>query len=307
MNQNMNNTGYERKGEQTLFGKNSNTLQQRKKRKALKLTGIIFAGFAALLILAFVSITVIYPAILRSANRINTPNGIDSMEVVEIGGIQQMLYFRGQNVENPVILVLHGGPGRADMAILHNYQFELEEHFTFVRWDQRNAGKTFFLSDPHEVLETMTFELVLNDAYEVTQYIREKLGQEQIIILGHSWGSVLGTALVQNYPQYFSAFISVGQAVSHIENEQLNLETVLEAARANGDSRSIAAVEALSRPQGSFEEYSEDWISHITGVNALMARDGYESNFLQMAWLTLHSPFYTLREKMHSFTVNIFY
>jgi len=170
--------------------------QQSKKRKALKLMGIILAGLIVLLMLAFISITAIYPAILRFANRIDNPNGIDLMEVVEIGGIYQALYFRGQDVENPVVLVLHGGPGQPDMALLHNYQFELEHYFTFVRWDQRNAGRTFFLNNPEEVLETLTFERVVNDAYEVTQHIKETLGKEQIIILGHSWGSVLGTALV---------------------------------------------------------------------------------------------------------------
>ena len=84
----------------------------------MKLTGLILAGLIVIVILAFISITAIYPAILRSANRIDNPNGIDLMEVVEIGGIYQALYFRRQDVENPVILVLHGGPGQPGMALL---------------------------------------------------------------------------------------------------------------------------------------------------------------------------------------------
>ncbi|MCL2427425.1 MAG: alpha/beta hydrolase [Oscillospiraceae bacterium] len=275
--------------------------QQCKKGKALKLTGLFLAGLVTFVTLAFISIMVIYPAIVRSTNRIITPNGIDSMEVIEIDGIYQALYFRGQDTSNPVILMLHGGPGAPDMPQLHNYQFELEGYFTIVRLDQRNTGKTFFLNNPEEVLETLTFERVVSDAHEVTKYIRERLNTEQIIVLGHSWGSILGSALVQQYPQYFSAYISVGQAVNMHESERLGLEAVIEAARANGNSRSIAAAEALRLPQGDF---SEDWISYLIEVRALMGRYGYGGNHLQLAWSSMTSPYYTLREKMYYITVD---
>jgi len=279
--------------------------RQKKKTalKVLKFTGKVFAGLVALVILAGVSVTMIYPAMLRSANRIDTPNGIDSMEVVEIGGIQQALYFRGQDVENPVILVLHGGAGAPDMPQLHNYQFELEDYFTFVRWDQRNAGKTFFLNDPDEVLETMTFEQILRDAYEVTQHIRESLGKEQILILGHSWGSVLGTALVQQYPQYFSGFISVGQSVNGRESERLGFEAVQAAARAEGNTRRIAVVEELGPPHlGAFDDELVNWILQL---RTLMARYGYATNVPHMAWITITSPYYTFREKFYFVTVDV--
>ena len=274
-----------------------------RKVKLLKFAGSILARLVFFVTLVLISITVVYPAILRFAHRIETASGIDSMETVEIGGIYHALYFRGQDVENPVILVLHGGPGMPDMPQLHNYQFELEHYFTFVRWDQRNAGKTFFLNNPEEVLETLTFARVLSDAYEITQHIRERLNKEQIIILGHSWGSVLGSALVQRHPQYFSAYIAVGQVVNMHESERLGFEAVLEAARANGNSRSIAEVEALGPPpQGGF---SEDWISYLAEIRALMGRYGLGGNFLQLAWISMTSPYYTLRENMYFITVDV--
>ncbi|MCL2421994.1 MAG: alpha/beta hydrolase, partial [Defluviitaleaceae bacterium] len=111
--------------------------------KILKLTGITFAGLVALVILAYVSVTMIYPAILRSVHRINVPNGIDSMEIVDIGGVSQALYFRGHDMDNPAILFIHGGPGAPEMPMLHSFQYALEPYFTIVHWDQRNAGKTF--------------------------------------------------------------------------------------------------------------------------------------------------------------------
>ena len=43
--------------------------------------------------------------------RIATPNGIDEALFVEIGGAPQWVTIRGQDRANPVVLVLHGGPG----------------------------------------------------------------------------------------------------------------------------------------------------------------------------------------------------
>jgi len=277
---------------------------QDKKRKVIKRMVIGFFSLIMLLVLLFMSVTIIYPVILRSIHRIDTPNGIDSMEVVEIGGIQQALYFRGQNVENPVILVLHGGFGMPDMAMLHNYQFELEDYFTLVRWDQRNAGRTFFLNNPKEVLETLTFERAVNDAYEVTQYIRERLNADQIIVLAHSAGSTLATALVQQYPQYFSAYIPVGQVVNRSENEQLGFEALLETARAGGSRRSITAVEELGPPPLG-QDFGEGWWNYIREIQTLMARYGYSTSPSLLAWLTMTSPYYTLREKMYFITVDV--
>jgi hypothetical protein len=44
---------------------------------------------------------------------ITSPNGIASLERVRIGGIDQWIEIRGQNVNNPILLFIHGGPGIA--------------------------------------------------------------------------------------------------------------------------------------------------------------------------------------------------
>jgi pimeloyl-ACP methyl ester carboxylesterase len=276
----------------------SNNQSKDKKFKILKIIGLIFAGLVLFLALAFYSITWIYPSILRSMHKINTPNGIDSMEIVEIGGISQALYFRGEDINNPVILSLHGGPGAPDMLFVNAHQRELEPYFTFVSWDQRSAGKTFYLNDSESLIETLSFELVLNDAYEVTQYIRERLGVDQIIISGHSWGSVLGSALALEYPEYFSAYIGIGQLSNFPENEMLAYQKVLELAQASGKAKHIAEAEALGPPPSSEEPY-ETVTAHLRDVRVLLAKHGFNTNGFMMAWLTMTSPYYSLSEKLY--------
>jgi hypothetical protein len=42
---------------------------------------------------------------------IDTPNGIVEQRFVKVGGIDQWIQLRGEDRDNPVLLVLHGGPG----------------------------------------------------------------------------------------------------------------------------------------------------------------------------------------------------
>lgn len=149
----------------------------------------------AVFVLAFAGLRLIAPTIIRTSHKIEAP-GIDRMEMVEIGGIQQALYIRGQNADNPIILWVHGGPGNSMMPFLHLYQYEWENDFTVVNWDQRNVGKTYFANDPAAVLQTMSAERVLQDVHEVTAYLKQQFNKEKIILIGHSWGTVLGTMAV---------------------------------------------------------------------------------------------------------------
>ena len=70
------------------------------------------------------------------------PAGIDEKLFVPVGGIDQWITIRGQDRANPVLLLLHGGPGDATNPWAYNVLAPWEKSFTLVQWDQRGAGKT---------------------------------------------------------------------------------------------------------------------------------------------------------------------
>ena len=271
-------------------------------KRLLKISIIIFASLFIAILLAFLILVIVYPAILRNNNRIDSPTGIDLMETVEIGGIQQALYFRGQNLENPAVLFIHGGPGNPHRQMLHDFQYDLEHHFTIIHWDQRNQGKTLLLNDPETVLETLSFDILLADAYEVTQYIREKLNKDKILVIGNSWGTVIGTALVQAYPEYFGGYIGVGQAVNAYENESLMYTLLLEMAQNENNTDILSKAKALA-PYPPVGEFDVSWVFKLQESRMLMHHyiDYGVSNLRFMAIL-MTSPYYSFREIM-SFTI----
>jgi pimeloyl-ACP methyl ester carboxylesterase len=239
---------------------------------------------------------------LRASHKIDAP-GIDRMEMIEIGGIQQALYIRGENTENPVILFLHGGPGAPEMPFLYQFQYDWEKDYTVVQWDQRGAGKTYYANDPEAVTHTMSADRVLEDAHEVTAYIKQTLGKEKIIVLGHSWGSVLGTMLVQTYPEDYSAYIGVGQVVTMMENERVGYETVLAAARDAANAKDAVALEALA-PYPP-ESYSDAFNTQIIALRGYQIKYGLAMGMDFSAVVSaLSSPYYSLRELMYFLTVD---
>src|SRR5262245_34936946 len=78
---------------------------------------------------------------VAGALEITSPNGIAEQRFVPIGGIDQWIQIRGEDRGNPVLLVLHGGPGWPN-AVFTLPLRSWERDFTVVQWDHRGAGKT---------------------------------------------------------------------------------------------------------------------------------------------------------------------
>ncbi len=70
--------------------------------------------------------------IIRGLRRIVTPEGIERAQTVKIGGIDQWVTIRGDDRRNPILLVLHGGPGYVEMPLNWWYARGWEEYFTVV-------------------------------------------------------------------------------------------------------------------------------------------------------------------------------
>jgi pimeloyl-ACP methyl ester carboxylesterase len=123
---------------------------------------------------------------------------------VPIGGIDQWITIHGSDSANPVVLVLHGGPGDALSPYADSLFTGWDKDFTMVEGDQRGAGRTYGKSGP-SIEPTMTMERMSKDGVEVVQYLMHRLGKSKIILIGGSWGSVLGVHMVHGRPDLFYA------------------------------------------------------------------------------------------------------
>ena len=155
-------------------------------------------------------------------------NGISEIRKVKLGGINQSFSIRGENRDSPVLLYLHGGPGSTELIPFRLFHQALEKYFTVVVWEQRGTGKSYSPSIPRE---SMTIDQFVSDAHELTEYLKTDFKKDKILVVGHSWGSILGLLLVQKYPESYFAYVGSGQEVIPSEAERIGYRYLLAKAK----------------------------------------------------------------------------
>jgi pimeloyl-ACP methyl ester carboxylesterase len=174
---------------------------------------------------------------------IDTPNGVVEQRFVKVGGIDQWIQFRGEDRDNPVLLVLHGGPGWPN-AVFTLPLRPWEQHFTVVQWDHRGAGKTLGRNGKAGSGE-MTFDRRVADAIELIEFLRRHLGADKVIVLAESMGTLTGLPLVKRRPDLVHALVATDLYVDMARNEARKYQLTLERLRAAGNTKGVAALEEI--------------------------------------------------------------
>lgn len=185
-------------------------------------------------------------ATIATREKIVSPHGIEQSLLLPINGVQQWISIRGNDLRNPILLVLHGGPGSPEVPAAWTFQSPWEDYFTVVEWDQRGTGKTYAANTPARMAPGMTAEGMTDDAAAVVSYLRERFHKRKIFIMGHSWGTVLGVMLAQRHPDWFYAYIGVGQVVNSRRGETLGYDFALREAQAHHNAAAIRELQAIA-------------------------------------------------------------
>lgn len=199
-----------------------------------------------------------------------TKDSIALPQYIELGGFKQAIRIAGENTANPILLLLHGGPGFTEMALFSEYNKDLEKKFIVVNWDQRGSGLSHANNIPDS---TMNLQQFVNDAHELVTWLKKEYNKEKIYLLGHSWGSVLGVNLVQRYPEDFYAYVGVGQGVNMYDNESLSFKFTLDAAITDRNEEAIKELKTIQKrypPNGIVQledlKIQRKWLSHYGGA-----------------------------------------
>lgn len=181
-----------------------------------------------------------------STKKIKTINGISEIQYLEINNTKQYVLIRGKDINNPVLLFLHGGPGASATALLRKFNSELEDHFTVVYWDQRNAGKSYNKKTPAEEIKVAKY---IQDVDTLTAYLKNRFNVDKIFLLGHSWGSRLGMYAIQKNPEDYIAYVGIGQELASYEGELLSYQYSLKKAKEANNLKAIKELEEIGEPQ----------------------------------------------------------
>lgn len=177
---------------------------------------------------------------------------LDYSEFIEVNGDRQNIRVRAAKKGLPVVLFLHGGPGVCDRHQIIGNHSALAQKFTLVCWDQRGSGKSYTSALRRQNLSVDTF---VSDVEFMLEYLTGKFGVRKVAVVGHSWGSIIGTLAVSRRPDLVSVYIGEGQFVDGDSNEAESYRFCLEEARKRGDKKALKALEGCAPVDGVYASH----------------------------------------------------
>ena len=177
--------------------------------------------------------------------KVKGENAVSEFRKAEINGAELQLMIRGEDRSNPVMIFVHGGPCCSEIPYVRKYQKDWEKDFTIVHYDQRGSGKSYKFGEDYSQVTTATH---VEDLITLTEYIEEHLGTDKVILLGHSFGTYIGTQAAALRPDLYSAYVGIGQMSDTVSSELNTLDKCIAAAREKGDTKAAEELEAMRGP-----------------------------------------------------------
>lgn len=180
------------------------------------------------------------------------PHSIAEERRIVLGGVEQYVLLRGKNRDAPLLVFVHGGPGAAETPFLRMHNAALEDDFVVVYWEQRGAVHSY---DPESDPNDITIDQLTKDLGELVDLLLAEFNHEKLLLVAHSWGTVLALEHTALRPETVAAYIAISQTTSQAGSDAEGYEWALERARENKDSDAIILLEDIGRPPYTIEQF----------------------------------------------------
>ena len=215
-----------------------------------------------------------------------------SEEYVQINGIDQyFLHYPLTQKDVPVVIFVHGGPGSSSSS----FGYELKKYWDFchlVYYDQRGAIRT--LKKNKTKSEDLTIEVMIADLKETVAYVKKKYQTSSVILLGQSWGSVLGTQFVLKYPKDVVAFVGTGVVVNMRQGMlKASYDRLQDELMQKGATKDLKKLEALGDyPNVGRANFHKD----VVQFQKIQSKYGHSVDIGKMIKLGMKSPVFKLSD-----------
>jgi pimeloyl-ACP methyl ester carboxylesterase len=193
------------------------------------------------------------------------PGSIAEIACLRLGGLDQWVMIWGESVANPLLILVHGGPGFPEMRLFRCFNAPLEKSFTVVYWEQRGTGKSF---NSRIAPSSMTVEQFIADLDELVDAVRKRFRKDKVAIYGHSWGSALGVLYAARYPDEVSAYVGAAQVGDWPASEAICYDFTLAEAERRGNRKALREIRAVGPPPhtGRRVIVQRKWLTRFVGM-----------------------------------------
>jgi pimeloyl-ACP methyl ester carboxylesterase len=219
--------------------------------------------------------------VVADLGRIVAPGGVQEQYKTRIGGVEQWVNVRGQDRDNPMILFVHGGPASPLIPRLWQFQRPFEEFFTIANYDQRASGKTFREDSSDALGATLKIERYADDAIELAEYLKKRYGKRKLVLMGHSWGTIVSMRAALKRPDLFYAYVGIGQVINVRTNEKVSYDFAVAEATRRGNTAAVEELKKIAPYPGDTPITREriiaarKWAQHYGGLTAYRESSEY--------------------------------
>lgn len=209
-----------------------------------------------------------------------------------LNGHRQGIIVESRGTAKPILLVVHGGPGFPLYSFFRAHHIDLTDRYTVVFWDQRGTGMSY-------TRETVEMADLISDSYQLIQFLRHHFQQEQVYLMCHSFGTIIGTHLTHRYPEYIAAYIGMGQLGDVFHNEQCILQHLRFLAYEERNQRAIKRLSAihLTRDFNKDCQYEKARQRYTARYHVGFSSRGY--SVWRMFRVMMQTPYYRLIERIN--------
>ncbi len=223
---------------------------------------------------------------LTTSAQTQSNKGINKQDQVLIGGILQTIDIKASDINNPILLFLHGGPGTSLMPVSESFTQLLQQHFVVVQWDQRQTGNTLKANASPQPL---TVELLQSDATEMVAHLLKTYNKPKLYLISHSWGSVLGFDMATKHPEQLYAYICISGIIDQDKNTRLTMDLLTKWAKETSNKKAQQELALVKIPYESADDlfYAQKWLFIHNGVDFAKEAD-FKPTYYR--WLAVWFP-----------------
>jgi pimeloyl-ACP methyl ester carboxylesterase len=218
---------------------------------------------------------------------------------IKVGGVRQGMFIRGKNINNPVLLYVHGGPAFPNYFLIDKYAPGLEDNFTVCYWEQRGGGLSY---SPDVTAESMNFEQLASDAVDVTKYLCDRFGKGKIYMIAHSGGTPFAIMAVARAPQLFYAYIGMAQITQQSESEKIAYTYMITQYSRDRNKKALAELKKYPIPDSAeyivpfYKSLIRDKSMHDLGIGTMHSMKSVFKGVFIPVWMC---KAYTIKEKIN--------
>lgn len=281
------------------LGRDAAVLGESYRKGKNKMWSIIIAVFVCI----GITVYIIFPPSFGNTKSFRDEHGfvlkgsISEKINVDINNASLGMFIMGKDTSKPILLFLGGGPGIPEYFLETQYPSGLENEFVVCYPEYRGTSLSYHSDIRAEMITT---EQYIEDAVGVTNYLRDRFGQNKIYLIGHSFGTYIGILTASRHPELFHAYIAMSQITDQKKSEKIAYGYMLEQYRLSKNSKMVNKLEnyPILRDDNAYKSYFNsslrDTAMHNLGIGTM---HNMNSVITGIFFPSLHCTIYTPSER----------